>query len=285
MKQIQALFAAVLCGVLSSVAVNASAQSGHPGYATVIRVQGIVSYSLGDANWHPLLAGKYLPVGAILRTGDNGVVDVVLGKSVDVSQAAWQPDRIGFAPDSPVRGMISYKPASEQNVVRLLPETTMAIDKLNITDTSADTVSDTELNLKKGKIFCSVKKLTGASEYLIKLPNGIAGVRGTRFSISANGDVACFESTGGGVVLSLVQADGITKTFVVTPGQALDVTTGQLGQIQADLNTQLSNFFNAIQTIYLRVAAFIPGGDSTRCYISPVHGGSGGHGHGHGKGV
>jgi hypothetical protein len=284
MKKIQALFAAALCGVMFSVAVNASAQESQPGYATVIRVQGIVSYSLGDANWHPLLAGKYLPVGAIIRTGHNGVVDVVLGKSVQMPQAAWQPDRIAFASDAPIRGMISYKPASEQNVVRLMPETTLAIDKLTVTDTTADTVSDTELNLKKGKIFCSVKKLTGASEYLIKLPNGIAGVRGTKFSISADGDVACFESTGGGVVLSLVLANGTTKTFVVTPGQSLDVTTGQLGEIQAALGAQLAGFFNAIQTIYLKVANFTPGGDSTRCYISPVHGVGGGHGHGHGHG-
>ncbi len=69
-----------------------------------------------------------------------------------------------------------------------MPNTTLGIDKLTITDTGADTVSDTELNLKKGKIFASVKKLSGASQYLIKLPSGIAGVRGTKFSISADGN-------------------------------------------------------------------------------------------------
>lgn len=283
MKKIQALFASALCGVVLSVAVNAPAQTEGSGYATVVRVAGIASYSLGDDNWHPLLAGKYLPVGAVIRTGHNGVVDVVLGKAVEMPQAAWQPDRISLAPDSPVRGMVSYKPSAEQNVVRLTPETTLGINKLMVTDTGLDAVSTTELDLKKGKIYASVKKLTGASQYLIKLPSGIAGVRGTKFSLSANGDTACFESSGGGVVLSLVLADGTTKTYLVTPGQALDATTGQLGAIQAELGAQLADFFKAIQTIYLEVVNF--SFDNTRCYISPTHGNDFGYGWwNHGKG-
>ncbi len=277
MKKIQALLAATLGGAIFSIAVNASAAAGDSGYATVVRVVGIASYSLGDDNWHPLLAGKYLPVGAIISTGHNGVVDVVLGKAVEMPQAAWQPDRISLAPDAPVRGMIGYKPSAEQNVIRLTPETTLAIDRLTVVDTGADTVSDTELDLKKGKIFASVKKLSGASQYLIRLPSGIAGVRGTKFSISADGATAVFESTGGGVVLSLVLPDGATKTFVVVPGQSFNAATGQLAAIAADLGAQLADFFKAIQTIYLEVVNFSY--DNTQCYISPTHGAGGGHHH------
>jgi hypothetical protein len=153
-----------------------------------------------------------------------------------------------------------------------VPETTLGIDKLTVTDTGADTVSDTELDLQRGKIFASVKKLNGASQYLIKLPSGIAGVRGTKFSICADGTTAVFESQGGGVVLSLVKPDGSTQTFVVVPGQSLDVTTGQLADIQADLGSQLANFFKAIQTIYQEVVNYSY--DNTQCYVSPTHGGS-----------
>jgi hypothetical protein len=278
MKKLQTLLAAALCGAVFSFAVNASAEGGN-GYATVVRVIGIASYSLGDGNWHPLLAGKYLPAGSVIRTGHNGVVDVVLGKAVEMPQAAWQPDRISLAPDSPVRGMVGYKPSVEQNVVRLVPETTLGIDKLTVTDTGADTVSDTELDLQRGKIFASVKKLNGASQYLIKLPSGIAGVRGTKFSICADGTTAVFESQGGGVVLSLVKPDGSTQTFVVVPGQSLDVTTGQLADIQADLGSQLANFFKAIQTIYQEVVNYSY--DNTQCYVSPTHGGNNHHHNGH----
>jgi hypothetical protein len=262
MKKIQALLAAAICGIIFSFAVNASAQDG---YATVVRVAGIASYSLGDDVWHPLLAGKYLPVGAVIRTGHNGVVDVVLGKAVGISPAA----------DSPIRGMTGFKPSAEQNVIRLTPETTLAIDKLTTTDTGADTVSDTELDLKKGTIFASVKKLSGASQYLIKLPSGIAGVRGTKFSISANGDTAVFESHGGGVVLSLVTPSG-TQTVVIAPGQSLNAASGLFSAISADLGKQLGNYFKAIVTIYLEVVNFSR--DFNHCYVSPVHGGRGGSG-------
>jgi len=78
-------------------------------------------------------------------------------------------------------------------------------------------VSDTELNLKEGKIYASVKKITGASQYLIKLPNGIAGVRGTLFSISADGTIACFESQGGGVVDVVLGKEVVLPQAVHSP--------------------------------------------------------------------
>jgi hypothetical protein len=268
MKKLQILLLAALCGVIS----GASAQTAMQGYGTVARVSGEASYSLGDNVWHPLLAGKQLPVGSTVRTGHDGIVDVVLGKDVSLPQAAWQPSRISFAPDAPVRGMINYKPSAQQNVIRVTPNTVISIDKLTVTDTGADTVSDTELNLKQGKIYASVKKLTGASQYLIKIPNGIAGVRGTLFSISADGSISCFESAGGGVVLSTVMPDGSTKTFLVTPGQMLD-SSGHALPIPADLMNNLNGIFTALRTMYFQVVDF--SFDQTRCYVSPTQGGKG----------
>jgi hypothetical protein len=273
MKKLQTLLAASVCGVLFTL----TAQADDSGYATVVRVAGSAYYSLGAGEpEHPLLAGKTLPAGAIIRTEDNGVVDAVLGKSVQFPQAAVQPDRISAAPDSPVRGMISYRPAAEQNTVRVTPNTTLAIDKLTVTDTGADTVSDTELNLKKGKIYASVKKLTGASQYLIKLPNGICGVRGTLISVSADGTVAVIESTGGGAVVSLVSPDGATHTYLVTPGQILDPNTGKTAVVPPDVANILEQVFTALRTSYIEFVNF--SFDNTRCYVSPNHGYSNGQG-------
>ncbi len=42
--------------------------------------------------WHPIVAGKFLPPGASIRTGDDGVVDVVLGKAMELPQAKWVPE-------------------------------------------------------------------------------------------------------------------------------------------------------------------------------------------------
>jgi hypothetical protein len=287
MKNFQALFFPVVFGVLFSLAGPVFAQTrADSGFATVVRVEGIASYSLGDDKWFPLVAGKILPEGAIIRTGHNGIVDAVLGKDINLPHNAQQtapaPSFPGFAPDAPVRGLISYKPSAEQNVVRLTPDTTLGINKLTVTDTGADTVSDTELDLKKGKIFCSVKKLSGPSQYLIKLPSGIAGVRGTQFSIDVDGKVSVYHSTGGGVVLSLITAGGAPQTTVVGSGFSYDPATGQLTILPGDEATFLERLFNALQTIYSPVAFVCS--DNTCIYISPVHGWHGGHHHGGGGG-
>src|ERR1035437_4718025 len=106
MKKFQILLAAAFCGVIFSVATNASAQNGS---ATVVRVEGMVSYSLGNDQWVPLVAGKIMPVGAVVRTDHNGVADIVLGKDINLpqnaSQSSWEPSYIAQHPDAKVRGM------------------------------------------------------------------------------------------------------------------------------------------------------------------------------------
>jgi hypothetical protein len=284
MKKLQSLLAVALCaGILTAVAAHASPQ----GFGTAVRVKGLASYSLGDNQWHPLQQGKYLPVGATVRTGHNGEADIVLGKEIQMPQSAWQPDRISYAPDAPVRGLINYKPDADQNIIRVMPDTVVAIEKLTIVDTGADTVSDTELNLKQGKIFASVKKLNAASQYLIKLPNGIAGVRGTLFSISADGSISCYESQGGGVLLSLVGKDGKAATYNVLPGQAFN-PNGGISSLTSEMMDALDKVFKALRTTYFQVCDFSY--DHTRCYVSPGQGGNGqggnqgGNGGGNGQG-
>lgn len=270
MKSYKSILAALVCSAIASVAITASAQDKQ-GVITVLRVQGIVTYSLGEGQpEHPLVSGKYLSPGSIIFTKDNGVVDVVLGKSIDLPQAKWAPDRISPAPDAPVRGLISYTPGFDQNTIRITPNSALAIDKLRVADTGADTVSDTELNLKQGKIFASVRKLSGASQYIVKLPNGVAGVRGTLFSIGADGDVACFESTGGGVILALTLSGGGTKTFVVEPGQFFNPNGNGPTGLSPQVLHILSDVFKALRTSYFAAVNF--DFDHTQTHISPTTG-------------
>ena len=272
MKNYKNIFAAsVFFCVMTGVVVTASAQDSKPGFATVVRIEGNCTYSLDNgAVWHPLVPGKYLAAGSQIRTSDNGVVDVILGKAIDLPQAKWAPERISLARDQQVRGMITYTPSAEQNVVRLTPNTTLAIDKLNTTDTGADTVSDTELDLKQGKIYASVKKLSGASQYTVKIPNGIAGVRGTWFSISADGAVAVYESKNDGLVLSLTLKNGTTQTFQILEGQLFDPATGSPTPIPAALGRILNATFIALKTPYLEQVNFTY--DRTVTYVSPTTG-------------
>lgn len=264
-------FPTALLGVaLLTSSANAATSGTQPGCATVVRVEGQVEYNLGDGQWHPVVAGKVLPPGSTIHTLFNGHADVVLGREIQFPQAKPHPERIGQASDGQVTGFIDYRPSVEQNAIRLVPDTTVSIDKLFITDTGADSVSDTELNLTQGKIFCSVKKLSGASKYLVKIPKGIAGVRGTWFSIDVAGKIVCFESTGGGVLIAFMDASGNPVTYFVGPGNILDPNTGISSDIPPAERIFLNEVFTALRTLYLVILDFNE--DRTQTFVSPVNG-------------
>ena len=270
------IYSAVLCGTMFVLAVAASAQTLKPGVATIVRIQGEARYSPGDGTWHPLLVGKILGAGAIIQTGHNGNVDMVLGKPVEMPQAAQWPDRIGPALDANIRGMVDYKPSIEQNMVRMTGDTMLAIDKLTVSNTGLDTVSDTELDLKQGRIFASVKKLSAASQYLIKIPNGIAGVRGCLIEIDASGYLAVTEDNGEmgnaakGVLLSIVGPNGAPMTYLVGEGSQFNPQTGQVSPLSPGMLEKLLMQGRTLKTVYAEIVAFVY--DRTFCYISPISG-------------
>jgi hypothetical protein len=269
MKKIQTLFSVAFCGAFLALNLSTPVQADQQGLVTVVRIQGEARYSLGDGNWHPLVAGKTLRPGSVIQTGHNATVDIVLGDAnVPMPQAASVPKSITFAPDSKVRGYISYKPSVEQNVVRLSPDTILAVNKLMVSDTGVDTVSDTELDLRQGRVFSSVKKLSSASQFLIKIPNGVAGVRGTKFTISADGSVAVFE---GSVVVSIVGSNGNPTTVVVAAGNAYNPESGQTSPMSGDMMNTLEQFAIASGTLYKREISYAAQ-DLTTVYVSPTKG-------------
>jgi hypothetical protein len=266
MKYIQAWIFMAVCGCILTLAASATAQSIKPGVATVVRISGDARYTLGDGKWHPLVAGKILAAGAVIQTGPDSTVDIVLGKSVMMPQSPV-PDRISEAADPAVRGYVSYKPSAEQNTIRMTGDTVLAIDKLTVSDTGVDSVSDTELDLRQGGIYNSVKKLSGASQYLIKIPNGIAGVRGTLFYISATGACSVFKNS---VVLSLIGADGKPATVVVGEGNQFNPKSGQTSPLTPGLITQMDQTFSSLRTMFFGIVNFTF--DRTQCHISPTNG-------------
>jgi hypothetical protein len=281
MKQTRILLFTAVCGAALAMTTIASADTDKAGYATIVRIEGEARYSLGDGNWHPLVAGKTLDAGAVIQTGHNGLVDMALGNKIEMPQARSAPDKISFAPDSNVRGLITYRPSVEQNMVRLTADTTLQIDKLTVSETGVDAVSDTELNLKNGHIFASVKKLSGASQYLIKIPNGIAGVRGTVLSVDADkGTVAVLESDSSGgsdVVLSIINADGSAVTYVIGPGNQYAPSNGGVIPIPLNLfNLLEKTVVPILKTPYLEIVSVSYTSDRTTVFVSTTVGVGGG---------
>jgi hypothetical protein len=254
MKNIKFLFSAAFCGLFFAFAVTASADDMKQGVATVVTVKGEASYTLGGGDgWHPLVVGKILQAGSSISTKPDAVVDVILGKSFPVTLATRNPDRVSLASDSAVRGMVGYQAQAEQNVVRLSGGTTLKIDTLTISDTGVDTVSDTELDLQAGRIFASVKKLSESSKYLVKFPNGIAGVRGTKFTLAADGSCGCIEHS---VWVSYVGSDGKPNTFEVGEGTQFDSGTGQSQPLPPEFLNLLEQISTEARTLFFEIESF-----------------------------
>ena len=269
MKNIQTLFSAAVCGLVLAITSTASAQDVKQGVATVVRVTGAASYTIGgNDGWHPLVAGKILRPGSTIKTESDATVDVVLGKTVEMPQAHPVPDKVSVAPDSAVRGMVGYKPSVEQNVIRLSGDTTIKVDVLTISDTGVDTVSDTELDLQKGRIFYSVKKLSAESKYLVKIPNGIAGVRGSQGFISADGKCGALVHP---LWLSIVGADGKPVTVTVAEGQQYDPASGASSAFTPEILDLLNQISKASRTCYVEICSYSYNRNQW-CHISPTTG-------------
>ena len=256
MKKLQTLLGLAVCGTLLNIGATASADPAHDGFATVVRVQGLARYCQDGVHTNPLVPGKFLTKGAVIITGDNGVVDVVLARVVDLPQARWVPERISLAVDSPVRGLISYKPTAEQNAIRLMENTTLVIDKLTDPSRYSDVVSDTELDLKKGSIYASVKRILDPSvQYVIKTPTGIAGVRGTQLYVALNDDgtikefaVYKVEAPNGGVLLA---PNGATPPFLISGGQMWEPGDANPVPIPPAHLSFFQFAFSSVRTVYI----------------------------------
>ncbi len=125
-----------------------------PGKAEVRAIKGHALYAVSGGPAAELKAGTVLGAGTIIKTAADSTVDLFLGNSA--------------------------------GVIRITENSTLGLDKLLITNTGADTVIENQFNLPEGTMLFNVNKLSAASKYEVKLPNGVAGIRGTKGRLSSN---------------------------------------------------------------------------------------------------
>lgn len=187
-----------------------------PGKAVVRALQGTADYTEQDSggSWDALSQGQVLFAGSTIRTGSGeSQVDLYLG----------------------INGP----------VVRITKETTLAIDTLSYERTGLETVIETGLDLKEGRILGRVKKMAETSRYEVQTPNGVAGIRGTKYDISTlTGLVRVLE----GIILYVWRdPNGALQNFTINAGQAFNPQTGSVVPIDAALLPQLLEIFADIQ--------------------------------------
>ena len=216
----------IACGVALAMGSTLVAQSTDQVAAKVIRLKGAAQYKIGDGDWRPLKFGDVVRQGTVIQTAGNSRVDLLLGAA---AAATVRPV---------VSDITTYQPTAEQNVVRMWENTLMGIDKLTEVQTGADVVSETQLDLKAGHISGSVKKMSAASKYEVKLPIGVAGIRGTVYDISAEGLAKVLS---GSIVLAYTGPNGSTLTQVIMGLQMFDARTGTLSPLPDPDKTGLNS--------------------------------------------
>jgi hypothetical protein len=204
MKQCARISKLIACvAVLVGIVSMTSAQAAQAGKAVVRSVTGEAQYSDGGG-WMPLSTGMELMAGSAVRTANDSKVVLFL----------------------------------DQNgpLVLLTENTTLGIDKLTFEPTGVDTIIETQLDLKSGRIVGIAKKLSATSKYEVKTPSGVAGIRGTEYSISATGEVYVVS---GSVVVVSVRPDGSVVTQVVGTGEMFNPASGQVQPIPASTMDQI----------------------------------------------
>jgi len=200
-------FAIAASYVAVGIASLAHAQPS-PIQAEVRHVKGTATYSVPGGPGKPLKEGATLIAPTTIKTGPESLVDVYLGSSA--------------------------------GLIRIAQNTSISIDKLTTMETGADSMVEAQMNLPKGQIFFDVNKLSQASRYEIKVPYGVAGIRGTGGAIN-DGTANPLPDFGGRSLPPVLLTDGrliqiynppgpgaapIAYTLTAPPAQAWSPTGG-----------------------------------------------------------
>src|SRR4051812_1305724 len=160
MKSFRRISLGYIVALAASALLSASAQAETKHNRAVVRaIHGSgaqVSNNKGQS-WNAAKVGQFLAASSVIKTSGDTTVDLFLGDNGPV--------------------------------VRVTPDTSLGIDKLDLENTGIEKVIETQLDLRSGRILGSVKKMAAASKYEVKTPVGVAGIRGTEYSIDARGRV------------------------------------------------------------------------------------------------
>ncbi len=179
--------------VMGACAATVSAAADHQGYAKVRYVVGDAVVTKAGGGSAKVEQYMIIHPGDTIKTDAKAHVDLMLGYN---------------------NGSFQVTPSSE-----------VTLSKLTYEITALETVHDTQLDLKAGTICGVVKKMAPGSKYDVKTPRGVASIKGTRYRISANGDLGI---PSGRAAMALVMPDGSIKTFTVNAGQILIAATPEV---------------------------------------------------------
>jgi hypothetical protein len=256
MKQTRSLINGLLvCGIAFAMVSTLPAQTTKEEVAKVIRIHGAARCQLPGGTWQDLRVGDIIRPGSVIQSGIEGssYVDVMIGRGAGPLPTLGSP--VYRRP-----GATGYAAQARRTVIHLYANTVLGVDKLVETETGAAVVTETELDLRKGHLLGNVNKLTAGSEFRVRYPKGVAGVRGQIFDMTveyvrivnpatnvASETVQCtFAMASGTGVVTYTQPDGTTVTEVVqamqswssgNPTVTISIPSGELATINQTIPT------------------------------------------------
>jgi hypothetical protein len=258
MKETRSLINSLLvCGVAFAMVSTLPAQTTKEEFAKVIRVHGAARYQAPGGSFQELRVGTVIQPGSVVQSGieASSFVDLALGGGTGAYPSFGSSDNKRFSPTA------HYSAQTKRTVLHLYANTVLGVDKMVATETGAATVTDTELDLRKGHILGSVKKLSAGSEFRIRYPKGVAGLRGSIFDMTvdyvrainqpanAPGEqVHCtFAMTSGTGVVTFTGPDGAAVTQTVQTMQMFDSSNPSVTMTIP--TTELDNINSIVSTL------------------------------------
>lgn len=180
-----------LLGALLATPLPAATPAGAiAGKAVVAKVTGKADYVDASGNSGTVREGMTLKQGTSIITGPGASVVLDLGEN------------------------------GETLVVR--PDSTLSLDTLLLVPTGIEKAATTRLDIKRGSMAFSVKKLSAASKYEVRTANGVAGVRGSEGIIFSTG---VFQCTDGTILVTVTnRTTGVTQTYTATRGNTVNAS-------------------------------------------------------------
>jgi hypothetical protein len=241
------------------------AQTPMEGTVKVVRKVGAAKYSTGNNVWQPVEVGTILRPGSIIQSSSvaGSYVDLALGETAAVTEPTvylYRP----YIPTS-LSSSLALRPNAQQNVVRLWDNTVLAIDKLTTQITGADIVTDTQLDLKTGRISGTVKKMSAGSRYEMKVPLGVASIRGSSYDLAVEGVLKVFAGA------ALFSSASLPNGRSVPEGFQYDARTGQMTPIPQTMVQMFEQIFGAMRIVQTGTLTTYAS-DKTVNNVSPVVG-------------
>lgn len=154
--------------------------------APVVGVLGRAQFSRANAPFLPLGPGMSVRTGDVIQTAEDSAVDLNLG--------------------------------AQAGLLRLAQNTVLVLEALGQGGTNQEGVAEIKLNLKKGELLGSAKRVPDDSRFEIKTPVGLAQIVEGRYRIEARG---YFVLVDGKALLAYVPATGEPQAHTLTAPKAV----------------------------------------------------------------